>query len=93
MIWLWLCFIVYINTDNIYKDIVEDVETRFDTSNYELYRPLSKEKNKKVIRLMKDELGRKIMTKFVVLSAKTYCHLINDDIENKEKQKTLRSVS
>ena len=42
---------------------------------------------------MKDELGRKIMTKFVVLSAKTYCHLINDDIENKEKQKTLRSVS
>ena len=24
-------FIVYIKTDNIYKDIVEDVETRFDT--------------------------------------------------------------
>ena len=93
MIWLWLCFIVYINTDNIYKDIVEDVETRFDTSNYELYRPLCTEKNKKVVRLMKDELGRKIMTKFVVLSAKTYCRLIIDDTENKEKQKALRSVS
>ena len=31
-------FIVYIKTDNIYKDIVEDVETRFDTSSYELDR-------------------------------------------------------
>ena len=29
-------FIVYIKTDDIYKDIVEDVETRFDTLNYEL---------------------------------------------------------
>ena len=38
-------FIVYIKTDAIYKDIVEDVETRFDTSNYELERPLPKEKN------------------------------------------------
>ena len=27
---------VYIKTDDIYKDIVENVETRFDTSNYEL---------------------------------------------------------
>ena len=29
-------FIVYIKTDDIYRDITEDVETRFfDTSNYE----------------------------------------------------------
>ena len=28
-------FILYIKTDYIYKDIVKDVETRFDTSNYE----------------------------------------------------------
>ena len=34
------CFIVYIKPDDIYKDIAEDVETRFDTSNYELDRPL-----------------------------------------------------
>ena len=33
------CFIVYIKADDIYKDIAEDVETRFDTSNYELNRP------------------------------------------------------
>ena len=37
-------FIVCIKTDDIYKDIAEDVETRFDTSNYELDRPLPKEK-------------------------------------------------
>ena len=33
-------FIVYIKTDDIDKDIAEDVETGFDTSNYELDRPL-----------------------------------------------------
>ena len=27
-------FIVYIKTVDIYRDIVEDVETKFDTSNY-----------------------------------------------------------
>ena len=35
-------FIVYIKTDDIYKDIAEDAETRFDVSNYELDRPLPK---------------------------------------------------
>ena len=29
-------FIVYTKTDDIYKDIAEDVETRSDTSNYDL---------------------------------------------------------
>ena len=40
-------FIVYIKTDDIYKDIAKDVETRFATSNYELDRPLPKAKKKK----------------------------------------------
>ena len=48
-----------IKTDDNYKDIAEDVETRFDTLNYELDGPLPKEKNKKVIGLMKDELCAK----------------------------------
>ena len=39
-------FIVHIKTYNIYKDIAEDVETRFDTSNFELDRPLHKGRNK-----------------------------------------------
>ena len=45
-------------------------KTRFDTSNYKLNRPLSRRINKKVIRLMKDELGGKIKTKFVGLEEK-----------------------
>ena len=33
-------FIVYIKTEDIYSVVAKDVETRFDTSNYELDRPL-----------------------------------------------------
>ena len=33
-------FIVWIKTNDIYKDIGEDVQERFDTSNYELDGPL-----------------------------------------------------
>ena len=58
-------FIVYIKTDDIYKNIEVDVETRFDASNYELDKPLPKGKNKKVIRLTEDELGGKIMKNFL----------------------------
>ena len=64
-------FIINIKTEDFYKDIADDVEKRFDTSNYEVYRPLPKGKNEKVIGLMKDELGEKIMTEFVALRANT----------------------
>ena len=47
-------FIVYVKTDDSYKDIAKYVETMFDTSSYELDRPLPKGKTKKVIGLMKD---------------------------------------
>ena len=39
--------IVYIKTGYLYKDITEDVEARFNTSNYELNRLLPKEKKEK----------------------------------------------
>ena len=64
--------VVYIKIDDIYKDIAEHVETRFETSNYELDRPLPKGKNKNVIGLMKDELEGKIMKKVVGLKANIY---------------------
>ena len=63
-------FIMYIKTENFYKDIANDVEKRFDTSNYEINRLLPTGKNNKVIGLMKDELGVKIMTEFVPLRPK-----------------------
>ena len=41
-------FIMHIKTEDFYKDIADDVEKRFDTSNYEVNRPLPTGKNKKV---------------------------------------------
>ena len=49
-------FIAYIKTEDIFSDIVKDAETRFDTTNFELDRPLPEGKNKLVIGLMKDKL-------------------------------------
>ena len=72
---------IHIKTDDIYKDIAEKVETRYDTSNYELDRLLPKGKNIIVIGLMEDELGTKIMIKFVGLRAKTYTYLIHNGNE------------
>ena len=48
-------FVVNIKTKDFYKDISQDVNKRFDTSNYTFDRPLPTGINKKVIRLMKDE--------------------------------------
>ena len=79
-------FIVHLKTDDIYKDIAEYVETRFDTSNFEIDRLLSEGKNKKVIELMKDELGGKTMKEYVGLGAKTYSYLkVNNDEDKKTK--------
>ena len=41
---------------------------------------------------MKDELGRKIITKFVGLRIKTYCYLIDDDSEDKKAKDTKKFV-
>ena len=71
-------FIINIKTEDFYEDIANDVEKRFDTSNYEVNRPLPTGKNKKVIGLMKDELGGMIMTKFAALRPKTYSYLMNE---------------
>ena len=73
-------------------DIANDVEKRFDTSNYEVNRPLPMGKNKKVIGLMKDELGGKIMTEFVTLRRKTYSYLTDDCKENKKAKGTKKLV-
>ena len=79
-------FSVYIKTDDIYKDIAEDVETRFDTSNYEQKRPLQKGKNKKVIGVMKDGLSGKIMKEFLELRAKACSYLIDDGSKDKKEK-------
>ena len=58
------------------------LKARFDTSDYELEGPL----HKKVIGLMKDELGGNIITKFVGLKAKSYSYLIDGGSEDKKSK-------
>ena len=77
-------FIMHIKTEDFYKDIADDVE--------KVNRPLPTGKNKKVIRLMKDELGGKIMTEFLTLRPKTYSYLTDDFEEDKKAKGTKKCV-
>ena len=85
-------FIMNIKTNDFYKDISNDVENRFDTSNYKVNRPLPTGKNKKVIGLMKDELGGKIITEFVTLRSKTYSFVTDDGKEDKKAKGTKKCI-
>ena len=85
-------FIVYVNIDDIYKDIAEDFEIRFDTSNYELDIPLPKGKNRKLIELMNKELGEKVIKEFFRLRAKTSSYLIDDSREHKKAKDAKKCV-
>ena len=85
-------FIVYIKTDDIYKDIAEDFETKFDTLNSESDKLLPKEINKNFIGLVKNELSGKIMRTIVGLVVKSYSCLISDGSEDK-KAKGTKNVS
>ena len=89
--WYWQFYCLHKN-EWYYKDIAKDVEKRFDTLNYELERPLPKEKDKKVISLMKDEIGGKITKEFVGLRAKPYSYLIDNDSEDKKARDTKKCV-
>ena len=83
--------VMAIKTKDFYKDIAQDVQERFDTSNYSVDRPLPKEKNKKVIGLMKDELGGDIITEFVALRPKIY--MTDEFIEMKKAKGTKKCVT
>ena len=85
-------FIMHIMTEDFYKDIAGDVEKRFDTSKYECDRPLPTGKNKKLIGLMKDELGGKIMTEVVALRPKNYSYLMDDGGSDKKARGTKKCV-
>ena len=69
-------FVCEIKAHDFYRDIVADVEKRFDTSGYSKgeNRLLPIGKNKKVTGLMKDELDGKIMKEFVAFSEKIYAY-------------------
>ena len=87
-------FIIHIKSKDFYKDIDNDVERWFDTSNYDKKdeRPLPIGKNKKAIGLFKDELGGKIITEFVALTAKAYAYLMEDGGEHKKVKGTKKCI-
>ena len=96
--------VYHIKTEDFYADIADDVETRFDTSGYipdgycvpgtaeQSHRPLPVGLNKKVIGLMKDELGGKIMTEFVALRPKLYSYKKLDGSEDKKCKRIKKCV-
>ena len=87
---LKLCYmdtdsLVYkIKTEDFYADTTDDVPGRFDISGYCPNRPLPIFLNKKVIGLMKDELGGVIMTEFIALRPKLYSYKKLDGAEDKK---------
>ena len=87
-------FVMFIKTEDFYKDIASDVERQFDTSRQdeEDKRSLPIDRNKKVIGTFKDELSMKIMTEFCALRAKTHSYRLNDDTEEKKAKGTKKSV-
>ena len=88
---LTLCYmdtdsLIYsIKTENFYKDIADNVEARFHTSDYVPDRPLPVGLNKKVIGLMKNELGGKIMREFVSSRPKMYSYKVGNSEPKKCK--------
>ena len=84
-------FIMHVKTEDFYKDIAND-EENYDTSNYICERTLPIGKNKKVIGLMKDELGGKIMEEFVGLKPKCYSYLMDDGKVDKKTKGAKKCV-
>ena len=86
-------FIIYIKTEDIFEDISNEVKKWFDTSDCDKNdkRPFPIGMNKKV-GTFKDELGGKIITKFVALRAKKYAYLDDGGDEHKKSKGTEKCV-
>ena len=84
VIWLKIT-LLWILKHDFYKDISNDVDKWFDTSNYDKNdnKLLEIGENRNVIGKFKDELGGKIMTEFCALRAKIYGFKLDDDTEKK----------
>ena len=74
-----------IQTEDFYADIADEVIESFDTSDYDVARPLPMGNNKKFIGMMKDKLGGKTMIEFVALRPKSYAYKYSSKEEKKCK--------
>ena len=89
-----------IETEDFYKDISKDVKDRFDTSDYPENHPSGIQTgiNKKVLGMVKDEAGGKIIKEFVGLRAKLYSYKMHEGEESKKckgikKQVVAKSIT
>ena len=82
--------IINIKTEYVDKGIANNVKTRFDISNYKIQRLLPIGKNKKVIGLMKYNLGGKTM--FLRLRPRTYSYLTYDGGGDKKAKGTKKCI-
>ena len=84
-------FIVHVKTDNVYKDIADNVETRYDTSNFEIedHHHINGQK-----RIWTNERSTRCTNheNFFGLRAKKYSCLKDNNVKDK-KQKAQKSVS
>ena len=85
-------FIMHIKTEDFYKDIADNVERMYDTSNYTVERPLPMGENKKKVGFMKDELEGRIMKEFIGLGPKCYSYLADDGNVDKKAKLTKQCV-
>ena len=69
-----------------FADLARDAEERLDTSNSQVERPLVMSKNKKVVVLIKDELGGKIMKEIIALRSNMYTYLTDEDHVDKKQR-------
>ena len=87
-----LCY--EIKTDDFYADIADDIESRFDTSDYPKDHPsgIKSGVNKKVIGMFKDEAGGKQIEEFVGLRAKLYSYKISGEEDHKKCKGVKKAV-
>lgn len=83
-----------IMTDDFYSDISNDIESRFDTSDYPKDHPygIKTDVNKKVPGMFKDETSGKQIEEFVGLRAKLYSYKMFEDRKEENKCKGIKKI-
>ena len=91
-------FIIHIKTEDFYKNIVDDVKKniwkfKFQISTFQIRKLIDHyQKEKKIIGLMKDKLGGKILPKIVALKLKKYSYLTDGDKNVKKSWRNKKEV-